>query len=919
MDNRTNNKRNGTKGRPVRNIEVSKLQELRRLNEDKQALTARQEENARIVEELRRRELEERNGNYARTDNYDLPANGIRTGEGSIDVINVNKEKELREKALRYQAYLREEEQRAREEDRRIRELEEEIKKRKALAEKERSAENKGPKSGTVIKKNVKKASTENKPAQRPANDRNNDGEALGGNALKPSRSGAPGKPGADAKTGKPERPVKPERPAKPVNPADTTMPAGTDSPQKAAKPDKGVNKKPETNAPANAPVKAKDTAKTSVNGADTGKDRKDPKASAAPKELKEDKDKKAVNGTDKSERGGAQKPKDLKKAEGDSKSEKTVSEKETKDNAAKAAKDDIKKSPESSKDQAGDKKPESGADKKTEEKKDEKSASGINDKAQEKPEKAPESDKNADVSDTPPVEKKPKKNYLLLMVKHPAFRICLISAAALLFIVYISGMIYYKSRFYPLTTVNGIDCSKKGAAETEALIREKIVSYTLTVNGRNGVTGVISSSDITLNPVFNGEVAKAIKAQKTSKWPFELNKPHELEIEEITYYSASGLAAAVSKLPFFDPKNIRQPVDAYVGDVTDEGYVVTKEDNGSVPIKDAIVMTVSEACDTLETEVSIDNDSCYKTADIRSDDPKLNELIDNLNEYCAAKITYVFGDKTEVLDAEKINEWISVEGTEVTFDESKVSEYVTALAKKYDTFGQPHKLKTHTGEEITITAGAYGWWIDRPAETEALIDAIKSGYRGERTPVYKSEGAVYGENDYGDNYVEVDLTEQHLWVYVDGKVAAESDLVSGNVSQGNGTHTGIYGITYKEENATLRGANYASHVSYWMPFNGNEGMHDATWRSSFGGDIYLTNGSHGCVNLPLSNAGKIFSLVEKGEAVIVYGGKSYTPPAQQTLDNLTPEQQLALLIQAGLINPDGTIPVPADNVENQE
>ena len=138
-----------------------------------------------------------------------------------------------------------------------------------------------------------------------------------------------------------------------------------------------------------------------------------------------------------------------------------------------------------------------------------------------------------------------------------------------------------------------------------------------------------------------------------------------------------------------------------------------------------------------------------------------------------------------------------------------------------------------------------------------------------------------------------------------------ESDCVSGNISKNNGTHVGIYGITYKERNATLRGANYASHVSYWMPFNGNEGMHDASWRSSFGGDIYLTGGSHGCVNLPVANAEKIFNVVEKGEAVIVYGGKTYTPPQPQPVDPLTldPMQQLQLLIDAGILNPDGTIP----------
>ncbi len=498
--------------------------------------------------------------------------------------------------------------------------------------------------------------------------------------------------------------------------------------------------------------------------------------------------------------------------------------------------------------------------------------------------------------------------------LKPPNPRVIKRIAACLVILVlvgYLTGLVIFSFVFYPQTVLNGIDCGMKTASETEKLISEAVSGYEIDIEGRNGIKGTITSKDISLMPVFHGEVKKTLKGQKPFAWFILFNRPVEYNVEEVTLYSKEALRQCIDKMPFFEPQNIIAPQNAYIGDITDEGYVITKEDNGAVPLKEEIVAFVGNAVDTLERSVSIDNDVCYKAAEVTSTDKELNTLVENLNAYCAAKITYKFGTSEEVLDGSSIAEWITVDGTEVSFDEAKVSEYVTALAKRYDTFGQPHKFRTHSGEEITVTQGAYGWWIDRPAETEGLIEAIKSGYRGERTPVYKSEGAVRGENDYGDDYVEIDLTSQHVWVYKGGKVVAESDCVSGNISKNNGTHVGIYGITYKERNATLRGANYASHVSYWMPFNGNEGMHDATWRSSFGGDIYLTSGSHGCVNLPLANASKIFDAVEKGEAVIVYGGKTYTPPAPQPVDPLTldPMQQLQLLIDAGILNPDGTIP----------
>ena len=77
-----------------------------------------------------------------------------------------------------------------------------------------------------------------------------------------------------------------------------------------------------------------------------------------------------------------------------------------------------------------------------------------------------------------------------------------------------------------------------------------------------------------------------------------------------------------------------------------------------------------------------------------------------------------------------------------------------------------------------------------------------------------------------------------------------------------------IYG---KQRRRILRGPGYASFVNYWMPVNGNIGLHDATWRKEFGGEIYKTSGSHGCINLPYEKAEKIFEKAEVGLPVIMY------------------------------------------------
>ena len=203
--------------------------------------------------------------------------------------------------------------------------------------------------------------------------------------------------------------------------------------------------------------------------------------------------------------------------------------------------------------------------------------------------------------------------------------------------------------------------------------------------------------------------------------------------------------------------------------------------------------------------------------------------------------------------------------------DREAVEEYVRELGKKYNTAYHPKELQTSYGTTVTISNGFYGWQIDREGEVDQILADLEQGETISREPVYVQRANSHGEKDYGNSYVEINLTAQHLFVYKDGALVVESDFVSGKVSNGNATPTGAYGLTYKTMNAVLRGADYETPVKYWMPFAGDVGMHDASWRNKFGGNIYKTNGSHGCINLPPSVAEKIYGAIDQGYAVLVY------------------------------------------------
>ena len=124
---------------------------------------------------------------------------------------------------------------------------------------------------------------------------------------------------------------------------------------------------------------------------------------------------------------------------------------------------------------------------------------------------------------------------------------------------------------------------------------------------------------------------------------------------------------------------------------------------------------------------------------------------------------------------------------------------------------------------------------------------------------------------DVPTTYIEVSRDRQHMWYYIDDEIYVSTDVVTGNYNSMD-TPAGYWAVNNKASPCTLVGANYVSYVDYWIAFIGSGyGIHDASWRSEFGGTIYKGNGSHGCVNTPYKNVKKIYGKVKIGTPVIVY------------------------------------------------
>ena len=453
-------------------------------------------------------------------------------------------------------------------------------------------------------------------------------------------------------------------------------------------------------------------------------------------------------------------------------------------------------------------------------------------------------------------------KNYTGLVLT------CIMTAIA---VIYVGFAIYFESHFCFGTSIDGIAVGGSSVEKVEDAFRTEMKNYQLTVTAREDKNGTIAGSDIDMEPVFQGEIETLLNEQNGFSWLIRMFQKQEFELEKVVSYDEQKLNEAVSNLPCM--KDQRTPVDATYADYTKEnGYALVPADYGTEVDAAKVKKAVSDAILVLDETVDLEQGDCYRKPAVGDDDKDLLDLIDTLNQYVGVTITYDFGDDKEVLDGTTISTWLS-EGTDekVSIDEEEVLAFVKTLAKKYNTAYSPKELKTSYGTTVTVTGGFYGWRIDNSGEVEQILADLKAGKDVEREPVYLTTANSHGEHDYGDSYVEINLTNQHLFLYKDGKLVVESDFVSGNLAKGHDTPTGAFGLTYKTMNAVLRGPDYETPVTYWMPFNGDVGMHDATWRNKFGGSIYKTGGSHGCINLPASAAKKIYETIDKGYAVLVY------------------------------------------------
>ncbi len=477
--------------------------------------------------------------------------------------------------------------------------------------------------------------------------------------------------------------------------------------------------------------------------------------------------------------------------------------------------------------------------------------------------------------------QKKSSKKIIVLI-----FAVLILIALVAAGIYYFRGVKHYSTHFLPGTVIDNVDVSELEVAQVTAMLGGKYQDYSLEIVGRDyktaesgTVLGTITASEIGLTHSVDvaAVVAGFLEAQNEYTWLGRASGDSKemFTIPQGVSYDKALLTSAFKAWEASASENMIVPADAYISEYSESlgGYEIIPETIGTAFDVEHALELADKAILAQESSLDIEAAGCYEEPQVTGQDEKLVKAVDDANKMLNAQITYDWNGAKVVLDKEQLKTWVSVENNAAVLDEEAVRAFVKEHAQKNDTYGKSRNFMTTLGVELSLPSGYYGWLTDREAEAEELAKLIREGSVVSREPVYASKAKRKGMSDIGSSYVEADLTHQHLYLYIDGQIVFETDFVSGHMNSAPGAVTppGVFGISYKTTNAVLRGSDYVTPVTYWMPFYNNYGMHDATWRTEFGGDIYITDGSHGCLNLPLESAAVLYQHVSAGFPVICY------------------------------------------------
>ena len=442
--------------------------------------------------------------------------------------------------------------------------------------------------------------------------------------------------------------------------------------------------------------------------------------------------------------------------------------------------------------------------------------------------------------------------------------------------LIYGIGVIFFLNRFMfsaqygKISLLGETEVSAKAKIESE-LNQRKIQ---LVENGQNVAEIKLGE----LNPSYDLDSAihQAFEQQDPLMWPLSLVNPVAVKVEEKAVQVDSAAATAILETKGIQNAGRTQAIDAEVQYSEADGYTIKPDVKGTQIDPEYLAQQLALA--GANGQAQVDLAATYADAKVTQSGEKVTQVMDMIKKTSETPFTYQIAGETVKIPAKTIEKWIRFDSNnQMKLDSEAVTAYLNSLNEKYATFGKERKFKSTLQGVVTVKPGILGWKIDVEKELPKLEADILAHREVKRAPeIYSTGGVANAKDDIGDTYVEVDVTNQMMFLYVKDKLILESPVVTGQPRAE--TVPGAGAITEMLSGTKLVGYNqfyrkdYSVAVNYWMRFDDqSQGIHDAPWQSAFGGDVWTYSGSLGCVNSPYDAAATIYNNVTYGTPVIVF------------------------------------------------
>lgn len=366
--------------------------------------------------------------------------------------------------------------------------------------------------------------------------------------------------------------------------------------------------------------------------------------------------------------------------------------------------------------------------------------------------------------------------------------------------------------------------------------------------------------------------------------WPVTLFRDTIYETDKRLSWDDDALAESLASLGFMSEEYMVEPSDAYVTLQSDGSFDVVPEVLGTAVEPDRLFDAVCKVIADGGRDVDLDAMGCYKKPAVTHTNKDLVALCKDSNQIIQSSIKIDMGcDQVEVVPKSILEACIGFKKKKMVIDYDILSSYVKKLAKKYNTVGSTRRFLTSNSEKIEIPTRTYdifyGWELDQEKTLDAICEFVTAGQSGDVSAVWLSRGYSHGDkdNDFGDSYIEISIQDQHMWLYLDGKLECDTAVTTGTDQPSTRTPVGMFHTMDFNTEYTMHGSYGTAFSHYFIRITPDGvGIHDSSWRSRYGGTEYIRNGSHGCINTPYDKVDFMYwRLMEynKGAAlpVIVY------------------------------------------------